>query len=236
MTQSDLQSLFTHPERAHRSILSVYLNVDQSQQSNQNREFEKALKSMMLSMRSTIHDTTESEKFATAARHIEDFVSAYEPGSPGLAIFFDCVDGFFWHQELGIPIQNQIRWERELFTQPLANALDQFGRYGVVLADRVRLRLFIVFHGAIEEFTREGLTTNTRMQQFIKEVDWLVQNKHAHHLVLAGAADVTSELRGLLPKRLALRIIGTANVSIDTATSELLTATLKLAEDYARNT
>jgi peptide subunit release factor 1 (eRF1) len=74
------------------------------------------------------------------------------------------------------------------------------------------------------------------MQQFIKEVDWLVQTKQAHHLVLAGPAEVTSELRTLLPKRLALRVVGTASVSIDAATSELLTAMLTIAEDYERNT
>jgi hypothetical protein len=31
MTQGDLQVLFSHPERPYRSVLSVYLNVDQSQ-------------------------------------------------------------------------------------------------------------------------------------------------------------------------------------------------------------
>jgi peptide subunit release factor 1 (eRF1) len=40
----------------------------------------------------------------------------------------------------------------------------------------------------------------------------------------------------LLPKRLALRVVGTASVSIDAATSELLTAMLTIAEDYERNT
>ena len=40
ITQSDLQRLYSHPERPYQSVLSIYLNVDQSQVSNQNRGFE----------------------------------------------------------------------------------------------------------------------------------------------------------------------------------------------------
>jgi hypothetical protein len=77
MTQNDLQALYSHPERPYRSILSVYLNVDQSRPSNQNRGFEQQLKDMIASIHTTIHDTAEMERFGTAARHIEDFVLAY---------------------------------------------------------------------------------------------------------------------------------------------------------------
>ena len=77
MTQSDLQLLFSHPERPYQSVLSIYLNVDQSRRSNQNRGFEQQLKDMISSIRATIHDAAEMERFVTAAHHIEDFVSAY---------------------------------------------------------------------------------------------------------------------------------------------------------------
>ena len=236
MTQGDLQLLFSHPERPHRSVLSVYLNVDQSHRSNSNRGFEKQLKNLTSSIRSTIQDAPELERFRAAAHHIEDFVSAYEPRARGLVMFFDGTDGFFWHQEIGVPIHTQARWDRELFLQPLANALDQFERYGVVLVDRARLRLFTVFLGEIEEFTREGFGPNAQLRRVIKDVDWLVQTKQVHWLVLAGASEITSELRGMLPKRLALRVFGAVDVAIDAAARDVLSATRAIADEYERGT
>ena len=235
MTHNDLQLLFSRPERPSRSILSVYLNVDQSQHSNRNRGFERQLKDMTSSIRTTIHDAAEMERLATAAHHIEDFASAYEPGTRGLLMFFDSLDGFFWHQALGVPIHNQARWDHELFLQPLANVFDQFERYGVVLVDRSRLRLFTVFLREIEELHREGFGPNRHLRRAVKDVDWLVQTKQVEHLVLAGAADITSELRSLFPKRLSSRVIGSASLPIDVATHDVLAASLKIAEEYERS-
>ena len=127
MTQSDLQLLYSHPERPYRSIISVYLNVDQSQHSNRNRGFEKPLKDITSAIRSTIHDAAEIERFVAAAHHIEDFVSAYEPGTQGLVMFFDSLDGFFWHQEVGVPIHNQARWNHELDDVPVSVTADWTG-------------------------------------------------------------------------------------------------------------
>ena len=244
MTPDDLQSLFSRPERTHASVLSVYLNVDQSQRTNWNRRFEKHVKDLTSSARSTIHDAVELERFQAAAHHIEDFVSAYKPGGRGLALFFDSIDGFFWHHELGVSIHNQARWDRELFLQPLANALDQFERYGVVLADRDHLRLFTVFLDSIEELSLEGFgpnahlrrVMNAHLRRVVKEVDWLIQNKQVHRLVLAGASEITSELHNLMPKRLALRVIGTVDIPMEASAPDVLSVTRALAEEYERNT
>src|SRR4029077_16982026 len=100
MNQSELQLLFSRAERTHPSVLSVYLNVDQSRQANLNRGFERQLKDTMASTRSWIHDPSDLEKFTLAAHYIADFVSAYRPVARGLVLFFDASDGFFWHTEV----------------------------------------------------------------------------------------------------------------------------------------
>lgn len=245
MTQSDLQTLYAHPERPQPSILSIYLNVDQSRHSNRSRGFEKQLENLTSSIRTTIHDMAEMERFVTAAHHIQDFASACEPGARGLVMFYDTLDGFFWHQELGVPIHNQARWNHELFLQPLANVLDQFERYGVVLLDDSRLRLFTVFLGDIEEISPEGsgpdahlrrVTNAHLLRRARKEVDSFVQNKQVHRLVLAGADEITSELRDRLPKRLALLVIGSANVPMDATAREVLSATGPIDKEYEAST
>ena len=235
MTQSDLQPLLSHPERPFRSVLSVYLNVDQSRLSNQNRGFEQHLKDMISSIRGTIHDTAEMERFTAAARYIADFVSAYEPKARGLLMFFDGLDGFSWRQEVGVPIHSQARWDHELFLQPLANILDQFERYGVVLVDHDRLRLFTVFLNEIEEVSPEEFGPSTHSRRVIKELDCLVQNKKVHHLMLAGAPEITSELRTRLPKRLTSLVIGTIEIATDATARDVLSATQPIAGECERS-
>jgi hypothetical protein len=231
MTQSDLQTLYAHPERPQRSILSIYLNVDQSVHSNRNRGFEQQLENLTAAIRTTIHDVAEEERFVSAAHHIQDFVLAYQPRTRGLAIFFDAVDGFFWHQDVGVPIHNQARWNHELFLQPLANVLDQLERYGVVLLDQSRVRLFSVFLGEIEEISLE-----TPAQRATDEIDSFVQSKHVHRLVLTGANEIISRFRDRLPKRLALLVIGTVNLPIDSTAHEVLSATIGIDKEYEVST
>jgi rubrerythrin len=215
--------------------LSVYLSVDQSRLSNQNRKFEQRLKDMLSSIRSTIHEAAELERFATAAHHIEDFVSAYEPHARGLVLFFDGLDGFSWRQEVGVPIHNQARWDHELFLQPLANILDQFERYGVALMDPDRLRLFIMFLGEIEEVSPESGGPTSHLRRMSKELDRLVQGKQAQHLVLAGASDITSEMRSRLPKRLSALVIGEVDIAMDATPQDVLSVTEPIQKEYERS-
>jgi peptide chain release factor subunit 1 len=189
---------------------------------------------MLSSIRSTIHDAAEMERFVSAAHHIEDFVSAYEPRARGLVMFFDGLDGFSWRQEVGIPIHSQARWDHELFLQPLANILDQFERYGILLMDRDRLRLFTVFLGEIEEIRPEVLGPTT-LRGVTKELDRLVQGKQAQHLMLAGASEATSEMRNRLPKRLAALVIGAVNIAMDATPRDVLSATRPMQEEYERS-
>jgi peptide subunit release factor 1 (eRF1) len=264
MNESDLHLLFSRAERMHPSVLSVYLNVDQSRQANRNRGFEKQLKDIMASIRNSTHDPSDLEKFTHAAHHVTDFVSAYQPGARGLVLFFDESDGFFWHMETDVQLHNQARWDRELLLQPLANALDQFERYGVVLVDRNNVRLFTVFLGEVEELVRKGFGPNKvrhiktvgtdhiasasavqrkadeqirlNLRHVTKEVDSLVQTKQINRLVLAGTPEITTELRDQLPKRLSVRVIGAVDVAMDVPPADVLAATRNIAAEYESST
>ena len=98
MTINDLQPLLSRPEKSTASVLSIYLNVDQSRQANLNRGFETQLADLLLNLRKTIHEPSELASFATAEKSLKEFVSLYEPHSRGLTMFFDAADNFFWHQ------------------------------------------------------------------------------------------------------------------------------------------
>jgi peptide subunit release factor 1 (eRF1) len=245
-------------------VLSVYLNVDQSRQVNLNRGYEKQFNDMMASLRQTIHDSQELERLRRAEHHVADFLKAYEPSRRTLVLVFDETDGFFWNQNLEIPIENAARWDREFFLAPLAAATDDFECYGVVLVDRANARLFTVFMGAINEVARERSDparvrhiktvgtdhwgsasqvqrkadeqVRSNLRKAIRDLDILVQSNQINRVVLAGTLDTLAEFKELLPKRLALRVIGMLSLDIDAPQQEVLDATLALAGKYERAT
>jgi len=263
MKPSEVYELFSKPERPRRCVLSVYLNIDQSRQANLNRGFEKELRDMISYRQLSIHDPAELESFHRAVHRITDFVSAYEPRSRCLALFCDEFEGFFWHGELQIAIHNQLHWDRELFTQPLANALSQFERYGVILVDRNRFRLFKVFLDDILETHHEDFgsrnvrhvktagtdqiesssriqrradqTVRANLQQTVKTIDAMFNAKQADWLVLAGTPEITAALHDQLPKRLALRVIGSVDVAMDAPVTAILAAARPIAQEHERS-
>ncbi|HLH31147.1 MAG TPA: hypothetical protein VKY31_08085 [Terriglobia bacterium] len=262
MNPKELHELFVRPERPQRSVLTVYLDVDQTRAANLNRGFETQLKNTLAPVRSLIHEPADIERFNKAAHYLTDFVGAYRPAGRALALFFDETDGFFRYVEMDVPVRNEARWDQELFIQPLANAMNELENYGIVLVDRNNLRLFTVFLGHIEEHVREEFGTGRvrhiktvgtdhlgsashvqrkadehvrlNLRHAAKLTDWLVDTRKLSRFILAGTPEVIAELRGLFPKRLALRIMGSVDLSMETPTADVLAATRPIAQQYER--
>ena len=264
LTMNDIRILAQRPERAENSVLTLYLDVDQSRQANLNRGFEKQLKDMLVSVRDTIKTENEMTAFETVSRHVHDFASQYHPGARGLAVVSDEADRFFWSEEVDFPIQNQIRWGREVFVQPLAIAIDEYERVGIVLLNRANLRLFTMFLGEVEEHIREEFdhrkvrhtkTVGTdhlgsasqaqrkadeqirlNLRRIVKDIDWMLAQHGVRRIILAGSPELTAELRKILPKRLASLLIDTVNIATSATSAEIRTATAPIAEKFERET
>ena len=264
MKQEDVSDLFVRPARKRECVLSVYLNVDQSQRANLNRGFETQFKAMASSLRKSLKEGPERDGLAAAIHRAGEFISAYTPEGRGLAIFIDESDGFFSYKELAFPVTNQIRWDRELFLQPLANVIDELEDYGVVMVDRTKLRVFLVQQGKIDELlyeesrgrrTRHVKSTgpdhaessarnqrradnqiHANLKEAGRQVIEIVKIKRLHRLVLAGTPEITAELRALLPSRAPLRIMGVVTLAMTASPIEVLAATQPVANAYERTT
>jgi Bacterial archaeo-eukaryotic release factor family 10 len=260
MDRDDLRMLSARPERESDTVLSVYLNTDQSKPDNLNRGFEQHLKDMIALLQKTINDAGELERFHRAALRIKDFVSSYEVGSRGIVIFFDESDGFFWHADMELPIRNQARWNHELFLQPLAAAMDESEPYAVALMGHASLRLFAISLGEMEELVAETFPSRTvrhirtvgmdrigsasQVQRKADEqirwnlrhvknvVDSLLQSRRINRLMLAGTPETTEEFHKLLPKRLASRVIGSIDIATGVSPERLLAAAEPVAQKH----
>jgi Ser/Thr protein kinase RdoA (MazF antagonist) len=87
-------------------VLSVYLNVDQSQAVNLNRGYTAALKAQLRSIEQQLGDEKLKREFADDAQRVVHTVAAHEPHGRGLAIFCDASENFFWQRDLSIGIEN----------------------------------------------------------------------------------------------------------------------------------
>jgi peptide subunit release factor 1 (eRF1) len=264
MKREDIRELFARPARKRECILSVYLNVDQSQRANLNHGYEAQLKEMVSSLRKSLAANPKFDEFAAAAHRAEDFVSSYTPERRGLAIFVDESDGFFSHRELAFPVTNQIRWDRELFLQPLTNAIDELEDYAVVMVDRTKLRVFLVQQGKIDEVlyeesrgrrTRHVKSTgpdhaessarnqrradnqiHANLKEAARQVEDIVNSKQLHRLVLAGTPEITGELRTHLPARISLSVMGDVPLALTASPAEVLAAAQPVATAYEGST
>ncbi len=258
---SDLKMLVEREPRPGSPVLSVYLDVDQTRPANLNRGFEVTLDNMLRSLDQQLGEAPPRREFQQDAARVRTLVSGYVPSAQSLCVFCDESEQFLWWRELRVRLRNDVVWSGTPFIRPLLEALDEYERYGVVLADRARARLFTVFLGEIEEHREMFATRDVHrvksagtdrlwsQQQFQRKADihalWHLKRvaqeterlstEYAFdRLVLAGANDVTAELRRLLPKRLRARVVAELPLPIEAAPADVLNALLPIVEHIER--
>jgi hypothetical protein len=260
----DIQTLASRPERAGRSILTLYLNVDQSQQANLNRGFENQLKDLLASIRNKTPTQSELLRFETAAKRVEDFVSRHPAGAQVLVVVCDETDGFFWAQSLDLQLPNRIEWGRQAAIQPLVAAIDENKRVGIALLDRANLRLFTMYLGEVQEhghetFDRRKVRHNKtvgldapaaashaqrkadeqirlNLRQMARRIESTMGWHGVQRLVLAGSPEITAELRSVLPKRLQAQVIDAVDIAISATLEQIRKAAAAVAERSERRT
>jgi peptide subunit release factor 1 (eRF1) len=244
--------------------MTIYLDVDQSRQSNLNRGFENQLNDMLVSIRNLICDDDEMQLFETASKQVLEFVHAYNIRARGLVMVADARDGFFWNSNVDFPISNQIRWDKEVFVQPLAIAIDEYEAVGIVLLDRANVRFFTMFLGRAQERTwkkfdrkkvhhtktvgTDHLGSASRAQRsadeqvrmnlryVVTDVDRMFAQHGVERIILAGSAEITAELKSLLPKRLKSQIIGYIDLPLSATIEQIQNTATPVAEQFERKT
>jgi peptide subunit release factor 1 (eRF1) len=178
-----------------------------------------------------------------------------------LIVFCDDSRNFFWHRNLKISLQSSVHLQHRPHLRPLFEARDEFERYGVILTDRARARLFIVVMNTIEEvrdtlaeaevrqFDASGTDqllsqmsfqrkADEHARQHLKkvadEMDKVAQSYRLDRLVLAGTSEVVAELRSLLSERLKKSVVGSLAMPIEAGVGEILEETVQIQERFER--
>ena len=240
------------PEGA--KVMSVYLNVPPER--HVGGALSTALKELIQSL--PLHgDSVGEHSLATLRSEAAPIERMLErPRGKGLVAFSCAAHGFWRAAYLPVPVADYIAYERWPDVGPLISVLDDYKRYVVALVDKARARLFSMHLGAIEEHQQffedipqkhdQGGMSQARLQRNHEEhVHWhlkevverledLSRERPFDRLVLAGPVEAVSELRDLLPRALADRLIAVTNLEFIANEDEVLARTLEIEQRAER--
>lgn len=253
VSYKDLEMLQRYRPEGDGHVLSLYLDVDQSKPGNLNRGFERTVNQLLKEAERDISNHLRAE-FETNREKVLRFVRDYTPRKKSLVIFSDARRGFWWDRDLPIALPSVARFAPAPYYQPLVEALDEYERYGVVLVDKGRARLFTVYLGDVEEHhqvfdevPRRTVTTSTdrlwsqknlqrhhdqhvhgHVKNVAEKLTELAAQYHFDRLVLGGTVEAVSELQRVLPKALRSRVVGTLSAPITASVSDILAEVQKI--------
>jgi peptide chain release factor subunit 1 len=230
LTVKDLESLAWYGDASCRHVLSVYLNVDQSRESNLNHGYFVALREMFRSMESKILPGQERQDFLQQAAMFQSFVSNHQPTAQSMVYFSDGTSKPLGCWNLHMSLRNHVDWGVQPYLRPLAEALDEGQPYLVVLADRHQGRILRIAQGEAEmhfstvseanvkhskkpgsdhirsqmNFQRKAeIHAHWHLKEVMEFADRLFDSHPYHYLILGGPSEVVGYMQRLLSKRLS---------------------------------
>ncbi len=225
--------------------LTVYLDIDQTNTANRKRQFETRLKDLLKQLKAA---HTEDDELSATAAEVEDLVSRIEAKGKTLVLARHRRLGVTFRKLIKIALPSGVYWTNGAFLRPLLEALDEHERFGIVLADQKRARLFTVFMGEIEEHkdlisqipprpespSADKLRSQPRMQRrhdesvsshvkFVAgEFGKLMEQLEVDRLIVGGNVGVASELARALPKRLRGRLVEVLPIPVTASLDDIL--------------
>ncbi len=236
-------------------VLSLYLNVDPSQQSSDQYK---------LALRSLLKEVANGANSADVQAMERYFDFEYERQGKGLALF-SCHEADFWRSYwLAVPVHNYAYVSHRPYIKPLTDVLDAYGRYGVVLVDSEGARMFLfqlgelveasgtfgeevrrVKHGGASGITgmrggnasrsaRRGEEAVHRNMKEVAEVtESFCQSNGCYRLVLGGSEVKVSQLQDVLPKHLQDVVIGSFSMDLGAPVADVQSRSMEVIERAA---
>jgi len=253
--ESDLNELVAFDSEGS-SVLSVYLNVDPTQQTTDQYR---------LQLRSLLKEVAGAAEPADIEAVERYFDFEYDWQGRGVVVF-SCKNVDFWRSySLAVPVHNYTYVSHRPYIKPLTDVLDAYGRYGVILVDSEGSRMFLFSLGELVEATgtlgeevrrtkHGGASGVTGMRggtaaraarrgeavvvRNLKEVaaatEAFSQSNGCRRLVVGGTDANVSQFLGILPKAIQATIIGTFTIDPMAAVSEVQARSMDLIEEMAK--
>lgn len=241
-------------------VISVY--VDAAPDGRGRRNYEVFLKKKFSEIEKTLAPRSpESTAVPAAIREVGSYLAEdLRPESKGAAVFVSPARKLFITFQTALPLANRVIVSRVPFIYPLVRLSDDYGRYGVLISDERRARLFSIYLGRVEgeaEIVTQADQVSAKGYETRKGRLGLSDEKHQRHLkdlrakhvkaavreaqrflapdtqqILLAAEDGTlAELKKQLPAALAKKTIHTARFDLRSPAKKVLDESVKIFKD-----
>jgi peptide subunit release factor 1 (eRF1) len=244
LTEANLQELLDF--QAQHTLLSVYLNTDQTQAPPDRHK---------LRLRGMLKNIDLPDDIVAVEKYIEH---DYDWRSRSVAIFSCAPENYFRAYPMAVTLQSRARTGQNPHVKPLANLLDFYGGYGVVLVDKQGARVFYFHLGELIEqegfmgeevrHTKRGGSSSlagrrggaTGHTNYVEEVTErnikdaaefttrFFNENDVRRIVIGGAEDTVAQFRSLLPKSWQSLVVGTVPISMSASKNEILDRAMEI--------
>ncbi|HEY0096414.1 MAG TPA: VLRF1 family aeRF1-type release factor, partial [Archangium sp.] len=240
ITKQDLERLMSH-EPSGRRVISLFLDMSVNQNNKRTWDVFLSQKRAQLEELEPELMTREAPAVDAVATRIRAWLAdGYDQVNRGVAIYAEVGGDYFETVQFPVPVQNRMVVGDRPVVGPLAQALESYHHYGVILLDREHVRILSVYLGTLlDEIERHGDPlpvpshvkaggySQSRLQRrkaeemrhffkdFAAEVEEFVARYQPQDLVLLGTEENTAKFREFLPDSLLQKIIYTGNMWVD---------------------
>ena len=259
ITHDDIGQLQHYLSGPDSLILSLYVNIDQSNAANLNRGFETNVEGLFRQIAESQNSNGGSKQRLEAEfQRVRHFLGDYVPKGKALVLFSDSKQDFWWQRDLQVELPTGVRWSPQPWVRPLLEVIEEHDRFGVVLIDKHRARILAADAGGIEQqaeilsdVPNKHATTGTDHiwsqgqmdRDHTKHVQWhakrvadelalVIDRLKLSRIVVGGPVEATTAFTSQLPKRIQQMIIGTISAPVDANHDRLITE-LRVVQERA---
>ena len=238
--------------------LTLYLDIDQNKQSNRRRGYVVQGEALIKGLKA---QQKRSDRFDAACMQALSLVRNLKPKGKTALIVVHPESSLCELVQIELSFPVSIHWRRGAFLRPVVEAMDEHERYGVVLTDNQRARLFTVVMGELTEhedlFSETGQRTRSLgadQMRSQKRHDQRHQEEIASHakrvidalhdlalrqpydrLIVGGTPKAAGQLVRLLPTRLRGKLVDTVSLRVGGSQKEVLNKILAVQQRMERD-
>jgi len=238
--------------------LTLYLDIDQNKQSNRRRGYVVQGEALIKGLKA---QQKRSDRLDAACKQALSLVRNLKPKGKTALIVVHPESKLLELVQIELSFPVSIHWRRGAFLRPVVEAMDEHERYGVVLTDNQRARLFTVVMGELTEhedlFSETGQRTRSLgadQMRSQKRHDQRHQEEIASHakrvvdalhdlalrqpydrLIVGGTPKAAGQLVRLLPTRLRGKLVDTVSMRVGGSQKEVLNKILAVQQRMERD-
>lgn len=250
LSDHDLQELLHYSSR--EPMLSVYLNTDPAHGGNED---------LKLQLNTLLGEVDLPDDKTVVVKYFE---SLRDARGRGLAIFSNIKEGFVRSYRLAVPVRSRVFVGDHPYVKPLADLLDVYGNYGVVLVDKQGARLFHFHLGDLVEQEgtlgeeihhtkgrasssspggRSGFSSqprnndevsNRNIRESVEFAMKFFEKEHTRRILIGGTDENVAQFRRYLPKAWQSLVMGTFAMSMSALPAEVLARAMETGQQAER--